>query len=388
MTSPNTSVSLTELQIEFQKIKRFKDRLQKLMELRPESVKGVTIKQLQGNSHKDKTRSKWKKRSLPKEILVKRSGIQYLSELTQLKKKSVERGLSIFFEKTFNLYNTREYSKEWMIFRTDRPKKRKNPEKTAIIRHKSLPLSKSTRPQQKKRATLNSVHQIQNETFALPKENSQKTKSNSKFNLKFKKKRNSLNFKPKNRNFNSQTNTNTSTSTDMGFQTHSKEKTNMNKRIANNFFKSNNSKIDKKSKTKIFHFNKQKNPHSHFSGKTNNKNNNQNSLQETKKKEMEIKSEKEKHLTNEKKKERMIENEEKEHKKYKTVENQQTLKPTLYPYSEGNTPNQEMDEFQKRFYEITFQSNEPENNQLIIDNDIHWSTLGDIWSGDPNKIFL
>ncbi|KAJ6253099.1 hypothetical protein M0813_13596 [Anaeramoeba flamelloides] len=173
----------------------------------------------------------------------------------------------------------------------------------------------------------------------------------------------------------------------MDFQNHSKEKKTPNKSITATFFKSNKSKIDKKLKSQIFHFNKQKNQNN-LSEKTNNKNNNQNSRQTTKKMQVGFEKEKQKHLKLEKNKKIKIEKEEKEQQKSEKNETQQTLKPDPYPYLKENSANQEMDEFQKRFYEITFHSNQPENNQLTIDNDIHWSTLGDIWSGDPNKIFL
>ncbi|KAJ6244093.1 hypothetical protein M0813_21357 [Anaeramoeba flamelloides] len=380
MTNPNHSVPLTELQIEFQKIRRFKDRLQKLMEIRPGSVQGVTIKQLQSDPLVNKKRSKRKKQSMPKEILVKRSGIRYLSELTQLKKKSVERGLSIFCEKTFNLYNTREYSREWMIFRPERPQKRKNPEKIPTMKHKSLPVAKYPHPQQKKRATLNSISRVQSEPFTLPKDDPQKSKkSKSKFNLKFKKKTSSLSSKFKKRNKQSQRNTNNN------FQNLSKEKTKTHSSITATFFKTNNSKIDKQLKSQIFHFNTQQNPNNFPSFISNNvQNSDEKKKDQEKEKEKKKENENKNENENEKENEIFLENND----EMGDEKEQQNLKSTLPDYSQESTTKQTMNEFQKRFYEITFHSNETGDNQLTIDNDIHWSTLGDIWGGDPNKIFL
>ncbi|KAJ3426871.1 hypothetical protein M0812_26441 [Anaeramoeba flamelloides] len=47
----------------------------------------------------------------------------------------------------------------------------------------------------------------------------------------------------------------------------------------------------------------------------------------------------------------------------------------------------QMDEFQKRFYEITFNNSNTENH-LMFDENMHWSTLGDIWKSDSNSFFL
>ncbi|KAJ6243116.1 hypothetical protein M0813_02976 [Anaeramoeba flamelloides] len=369
MTDSNNFVSLKELQIEFQKIRRFKDRLQKLMELRPGSIHGVTTMQLQSSSLNDKKNSQWKKLKAPKEILVKRSDIMYLSELTQLKKKSVERGLSIFFEKTFKLYNTREYSREWMIFRQDRPQKRKKPQGASIIRYKPFPLSKSSRPQQKKRATLKCVNRVQSQPLTLPKSRSKKTKSKSKLNLKFKKKRNSFCFDPKKSNPNSPMGTNSNC------QSFSNQKNTRSNYIINTLVNSNNKQSDKQLDSQILHFN----THTNSSIRSSN-HQNVNFIKKEKEKDTEHNNEK--NLAIE------IENEEAEKQKWERFDNQQTRKRSLYSKSHEIPSNQEMNEFQKRFYEITFQPNEPENNQLLIDNDIHWSTLGDMWSCYPNRIFL
>ncbi|KAJ3426870.1 hypothetical protein M0812_26440 [Anaeramoeba flamelloides] len=133
------------------------------MEIVPGCVEGITIQQLEQNQINNQGNKRHSKRFLmPQEIKVKRDVIRYLSELTKLKKKSIERGLSIFFEKTYHLYNTREYSREWMIFRKEKPiigksksrmekKNKTNPEPTQQLPPKPTPKPKpKPRPTQKK----------------------------------------------------------------------------------------------------------------------------------------------------------------------------------------------------------------------------------------------
>ncbi|KAJ6245201.1 hypothetical protein M0813_20511 [Anaeramoeba flamelloides] len=101
-----------KLQKQFCKITGYRKRLKLLLKLKPEDILGIKPALLR----KSQLKMIKKNKNAPKVIKIKRSAIDYLAKLTCRPKKSIERGMTSFLLKNFNLENSREYSREWFVF--------------------------------------------------------------------------------------------------------------------------------------------------------------------------------------------------------------------------------------------------------------------------------
>ncbi|KAJ6248111.1 hypothetical protein M0813_17768 [Anaeramoeba flamelloides] len=484
-----------KLQQEFQNIRRFKNRLQKLMEIIPGCVEGITIQQLEQNQISNSGNKRHSKRFfMSPEIKVKRSVIKYLSELTQLKKKSIERGLSIFFEKTYHLYNTREYSREWMIFRKEKPvigksksrveKKNKIKPRTNIktttktktttnnnnntkkrtklnkqnirkIKHKSLPTQNFSTLKRKKRVISDTQSHNDLPVFIKNKRNSspklQKTNSfnslsdsfdlssNKNLSINQNQSENESEIESVNGNENGNGNGDGDGSVNVNEEM-IKIKTKRNFKYDKQIMKNKNQssyyrhpKINKRPKSFSYYYPKYENQttllnqmifpkdqscENNFRIQGQQQSKNELQTQFKTKTENQIENEKgiiEKNDQNKFKRNllgdnnndndngndnKKINNNNKinindleKKKKNSKIYQRQLLKPfepqtdleDLYS-SFHLLESDQMDEFQKRFYEITFNNSNTENH-LMFDENIHWSTLGDIWKSDSNSFF-
>ncbi|KAJ3441454.1 hypothetical protein M0812_13466 [Anaeramoeba flamelloides] len=106
------------------KITGYRKRLKLLLKLKPEDILGIDPSILR----KSQLKIMKKNKNAPKVIKIKRKAIDYLAKLTCRPKKSIERGITSFLLKNFNLENSREYSREWFVFaqRTEERKKIKD----------------------------------------------------------------------------------------------------------------------------------------------------------------------------------------------------------------------------------------------------------------------
>ncbi|KAJ6254883.1 hypothetical protein M0813_11931 [Anaeramoeba flamelloides] len=433
-----------KLQLEFQNIRRFKNRLQKLIEIIPGVVEGITSQQLDQNQSNNESNKRHSKRFfMPQEIKVKRSGIKYLSELTQLKKKSIERGLSIFFEKNYHLYNTREYSREWMIFRKDKQTKGKNKStntskgkrtiktntktKTSTkktrtklnkqnirkIKHKSLPTQNFSALKRKKRVISNT--QSFRELSSCEENKLQKSPKLQKTN--------SFNSLSDSYDINGNQNLNLSLSQSEhqnGDEKNNKNKTNFQNKEHENpnnqqFSYYRRPKINQRPKSfsyytkyenqttllnQIIFPKDQSNEKKFGKHKTNlktikeNEKENDNENEKEKQTKRQTQTEIEMSINEETKVTNVGNSNNKENYNKNSIFEKQQLNPfgiqtniedlssSFHLYESD-----QMDEFQKRFYEITFNNNSTDN-QVILDDNIHWSTLGEIWKSGTNDIFF
>ncbi|KAJ6237807.1 hypothetical protein M0813_26600 [Anaeramoeba flamelloides] len=437
-----------KLQEEFQNIRRFKNRLQKLMEMIPGVVEGITIEQLEKNQLNNRSNKRHSKRFfVPQEIKVKRSGIKYLSELTQLKKKSIERGISIFFEKNYRLYNTREYSREWMIFRKEKPIKRKgkvknmNKQNIKKIKHRSLPTQNFSALKRKKRVISDTQSFNQ---FSSCEENNRNLSPKLQKTNSFNSLSDSYEINS-NQNF-SQNQSENENESEYQNENEIEKKKEKEKEKDKGYGFENEKKITNRSNfVNKIHENENNDQYSYYKHpKINNRPKsfsyyktryeNQTTLNQMifpkdqylennfliekpiVKKDNEKKKRKERERENEKEKEKEEEEEEEEEEERgaidiennnnknneelgKNMNNSNTYqRQQLKPFEPQTNledlyssfrlyESDQMDEFQKRFYEITF-NNSGTENQLMFDDNIHWSTLGDIWKSGNNDIFF
>ncbi|KAJ3431891.1 hypothetical protein M0812_20815 [Anaeramoeba flamelloides] len=100
-----------KLKKEFKKTRCYRKRLKKILKLRRNEIQGLNPKYL-----RESYINKLHKTHGPTEIRIKRSCLDFLSKLTDRKRKTLERGITTFFTKNYNLTNTRNYSREWMFF--------------------------------------------------------------------------------------------------------------------------------------------------------------------------------------------------------------------------------------------------------------------------------
>ncbi|KAJ3424743.1 hypothetical protein M0812_27167 [Anaeramoeba flamelloides] len=102
---------LSELKNVFSKCRGYRERLIKLLKLRSDEIEGLSREYLKQSflDQADKTQG-------PKTIRIKRSCLDFLSFLTDRKRKTLERGITSFFTRSYNLTNSRKYSRDWMVF--------------------------------------------------------------------------------------------------------------------------------------------------------------------------------------------------------------------------------------------------------------------------------
>ncbi|KAJ6254233.1 hypothetical protein M0813_12791 [Anaeramoeba flamelloides] len=130
------------LKKEFKKTRCYRKRLKKIIKLRRNEIQGLNPKYL-----RESYINKLHKTHGPKEIRIKRSCLDFLSKLTDRKRKTLERGITTFFTKNYNLTNTRNYSREWMFFGPITSKKpRKNQPTTDECNSKDSKTLTNTKP--------------------------------------------------------------------------------------------------------------------------------------------------------------------------------------------------------------------------------------------------
>ncbi|KAJ3445708.1 hypothetical protein M0812_11595 [Anaeramoeba flamelloides] len=141
-----------KLKKEFQRTRCYRKRLKKIMKLRSNEVQGLNPKYL-----RESYINKQNKTHGPTEIRIKRSCLDFLSQLTDRKRKALERGLTTFFAKNYNLTNTRNYSREWMFFG---PVTTKKPIRNQISNPINNSYEKSNLKKKKKKKDLDQKKQL------------------------------------------------------------------------------------------------------------------------------------------------------------------------------------------------------------------------------------
>ncbi|KAJ6235904.1 hypothetical protein M0813_28178 [Anaeramoeba flamelloides] len=130
--------TLKSLQSRLKNERSYRKRLLKLIKLDPTSIIGLHTHHLSARYiglFKTSTDTK----DVPTNVRIRRSCIELLALLTKRKKKTIERGLTAFLQRTYLLENTREYSRDWMVFTStlkERQKKNQkgpNPRKRRIL---------------------------------------------------------------------------------------------------------------------------------------------------------------------------------------------------------------------------------------------------------------
>ncbi|KAJ6248545.1 hypothetical protein M0813_17512 [Anaeramoeba flamelloides] len=100
-----------ELQKEFRSFKTFRDRFKNMVKLRPECFVGFSDWMLDKNCKFDG------KHKTPTKIMIRKDCINDLSILTDKSKRTIERGINIFFTKKLKLTNCSFYSRDWLIYK-------------------------------------------------------------------------------------------------------------------------------------------------------------------------------------------------------------------------------------------------------------------------------
>ncbi|KAJ6239100.1 mis18-binding protein [Anaeramoeba flamelloides] len=147
MNSLQLSLELTqqksaeELKQSFLKIKNFNSRLVAMMELTPNSFEGCTSR----NFQKDWLRS-FKKNTLqpsdapaPNKVKIRRECINHLAVLVGRSQRTIERGLTSFFKRSFNFDNVLPYSKDWFVFGVPKVPKKKRARRKPQSKITSIP---------------------------------------------------------------------------------------------------------------------------------------------------------------------------------------------------------------------------------------------------------
>ncbi|KAJ6234385.1 hypothetical protein M0813_29375 [Anaeramoeba flamelloides] len=104
-----------KLKKEFGTKRSYRDRLEKLIQIRPDDFEGLFLYHLRKEFFLNKTKNL--KTEYPKYIKIRRATVEDLAKFCDLSKKSIERGLTSFIKSAYNLVNSRDYSRDWMVFR-------------------------------------------------------------------------------------------------------------------------------------------------------------------------------------------------------------------------------------------------------------------------------
>ncbi|KAJ3436027.1 hypothetical protein M0812_18070 [Anaeramoeba flamelloides] len=147
MSSLQLSLELTEQRSEeelkktFHKIKNFNLRLLAMMKLRPNSFEGIKQRHFQ----KEWLRSFKKQRiqtndvGIPQKVKIERECISDLAILVGRTQRTIERGLTLFFKRTFNFDNILPYSKDWFVFGVPKIPRKKRVRRKLPIKIASIP---------------------------------------------------------------------------------------------------------------------------------------------------------------------------------------------------------------------------------------------------------
>ncbi|KAJ3440201.1 hypothetical protein M0812_16256 [Anaeramoeba flamelloides] len=103
--------NLEGLKKEFRSFKTFRDRFKNLAKLRPECFVGFSDWMLDKKCKFDG------KHETPTKIMIRKDCINDLSILTGKSKRTIERGINIFFTKKLKLTNCSFYSRDWLIYK-------------------------------------------------------------------------------------------------------------------------------------------------------------------------------------------------------------------------------------------------------------------------------
>ncbi|KAJ6235146.1 histone h1 [Anaeramoeba flamelloides] len=167
--------SVEELKKSFLKIKNFNSRLIALMELTPNSFEGCTSR----NFHKDWLRS-FKKNTLqlndapiPSKVKIRRECINDLADLVGRSQRTIERGLTSFFKRSFNFDNVLPYSKDWFVFGVPKVPKKKR------VRRKSKPKIASIFNKSKNKKTTKTKPKTRTETKPKTKTETEEKHTNT-----------------------------------------------------------------------------------------------------------------------------------------------------------------------------------------------------------------
>ncbi|KAJ3448652.1 hypothetical protein M0812_01134 [Anaeramoeba flamelloides] len=229
-----------ELQIKFRKITGFRKRLKEISKIRTGEVLGLDFSLLSKKAIKKGVPQE----SYPKQVRIKRTCVEYLSHLTNKPKKSIERGITSFLMKNFELENSRKYSREWFVFE---PQSEERKQIKLKIQQKKIENKK------KKFTALNCQNQ-ENTKTQIPKRNPTRTrKRNTKTNTnknttttrKTNRKTNTNPNPTRTRKSNTNKNTKTNTSTKTNKSTITTRKANQNTNTNTNTEESNQFVIKK-----------------------------------------------------------------------------------------------------------------------------------------------
>ncbi|KAJ6246538.1 kruppel-like factor 4 [Anaeramoeba flamelloides] len=139
--------TLKSLHSKLKNERSYRKRLLKLMKLDKTSILGLKVHHLSSRYIGLFKTTLCESNDIPSEVRIRRTCIELLADLTNRKKKTIERGLTAFLERTYLLENSREYSRDWMIFTSKqqektRIKKKRNPRK----RQRSLRIVTQKKP--------------------------------------------------------------------------------------------------------------------------------------------------------------------------------------------------------------------------------------------------
>ncbi|KAJ6246081.1 transmembrane channel-like protein [Anaeramoeba flamelloides] len=175
-------IPLTEedLQIKFQKITGFRKRLKEISKIRTGEVLGLDFSLLS----KKLIKKGVPQESYPKQVRIKRTCVEYLSHLTNKPKKSIERGITSFLMKNFELENSRKYSREWFVFepQSEERKQIKLKIQQKKIENKKKKLMASQQEKQANTETKNLINTRKNTTRTRKRNTKKNTNTNTKTN--------------------------------------------------------------------------------------------------------------------------------------------------------------------------------------------------------------
>ncbi|KAJ6235699.1 hypothetical protein M0813_28532 [Anaeramoeba flamelloides] len=145
-------IELLNLKKEFSNCRGYRERLKKMLEIRIEEIEGLSSEYLTKGFLEQK-----EKKEGPRVIRIKRTCLDFMSLLTGVKRKNLERGLTAFFFRYYNLVNLRMYSRDWMVF--GHPECSDDKSKKVKKKTRKHPKTRSTNKSQPTRSSLTKIHQ-------------------------------------------------------------------------------------------------------------------------------------------------------------------------------------------------------------------------------------
>ncbi|KAJ3428543.1 hypothetical protein M0812_23867 [Anaeramoeba flamelloides] len=138
-------------------VRSMEERLKILSVLYPQSITSV------GSNGKSTSEGK----TNTKEVRLNRSLLRVLSEITMVSRRSLERGLSSFFERKYGFQNIRPYSRSALIFGDSEPISVRK--KQVLVRLKKTNQILNQKPKTKKKTNLQSGSEQENSKQNLKK---------------------------------------------------------------------------------------------------------------------------------------------------------------------------------------------------------------------------